>query len=166
MRRPTGVLLPAIAVTALAVAGCGSASSPGLDDLVFDDTGVIPIVHEFSSGYSDPSRQVVRNQRDWAFAWSRAFAGRSPAPPRPRVDFSREMVIVAAQGARPSSGYDISVDRVAEVDGSIEVEVTSTTPAADCFLLAVITAPVAMVRVPASTSRVRFVERDRTLNCD
>lgn len=82
------------------------------------------------------------------------------------MDFSREMIIVAALGARPSSGYDISIDRAAVANAAVVVEVTSTTPGADCVLLAVITTPVVMARVPASYGPIRFIEQERTRQCE
>jgi len=159
------VLLIARALAAIALAGCDSGSYSGLDDLVFDDDPATPVVHEFYSGFSDPARLVVRDRQLWAFVWARAFAGRSPEPPRPSLDFSREMVIVAAQGGQPSSGYDISIGQVSRENGSLVVDVTSTSPAHECVVLTVITSPVMMVRVPVRES-VRFIEHDRTRSCE
>lgn len=41
-------------------------------------------------------------------------------PPLPEVDFSREMLIVAAMGQQ-SSPYDIIIDSACEVDNQLEV---------------------------------------------
>lgn len=63
-------------------------------------------------------------------------------------------------------GYDISIDRVASQAGTILVEVTATSPDERCIVLAVITSPVMMVRVPASAGSVQFEERARIQSCD
>jgi hypothetical protein len=155
-----------LAASAIVAAACQSVSSPTPTDALVDDRAPTRVVHENYSGFSEAARFVVRNLSQWASVWATVFAGRSELPPRPAIDFSREMVIVAAQGAQPSSGYDIAIDRVGLAAGSIAVDVTTTSPDRDCMLLAVITSPVMMVRVPLSASPVRFVEHTRTRSCE
>jgi hypothetical protein len=147
-------------------AGCQSASSPGGTDTLVENGPVTPLVHEVYTAFGEPARMVVRDAEAWAEAWARAFAGRSEVPPRPAIDFSREVVLVAAQGARGSSGYDISIDRVAPSDGAIAVDVTTTSPHERCLALTVVTAPVVMVSIPGPASRVRFIEHTRIASCE
>jgi hypothetical protein len=149
------------------LAGCQSASSPDPSrDALLDSRPVIPLVHEVYTGFGEPARFVVRDSERWAEVWSRTFAGRSEVPQRPAIDFSTEMVLVAAQGGQGSSGYDISIDRVASRAGSIVAHVTATSPDERCGVLAVITSPVMMVRIPVSRSRVHFIEHARIRSCD
>jgi hypothetical protein len=124
-----------------------------------------PIVHEVYTGFGDPARFVVRDPERWAEVWNRTFAPMSEVPPRPAVDFSTDMILVAAQGGRGSSGYDISIDRVTSQGNAIVVDVTETSPDERCGVLTVITSPVMMVRIPVSSNPVQFVERSRTQSC-
>ena len=164
MRR-SSVLL--VAVLGVGAAGCQAASSPdSTGEALVDPRPVTPIVHEGYTGFDEPARFVVRDAERWAAVWNRTFAGRSEIPQRPAIDFSREMVLVAAQGAQGSSGYDISIDRVASQAGRIVVDVTATSPDERCIVLTVLTSPVVMVRVPVSSDPVQFVEFSRTRSCD
>lgn len=147
----------------IGAAGCQSASSPDLGALV--DNPPAAIVHEIYSGFHEPARFVVRDSEQWAEVWSRAFVARSEVPQRPDIDFSKEMVLVAAQGGQGSSGYDIAIDRVDSRDGAIAVDVTTTSPSQDCVVLTVITSPVMMVRTPSSTSQVEYTEHARVTPC-
>lgn len=74
----------------------------------------------------------------------------------PSVDFSTEMVIVAAMGERGSSGYIISIDKVVEDEDGIQVYITETSPADDCINLTVMTAPHHIVKIPQSDKEVTF----------
>ncbi len=155
-----------IAAAGMVAVGCQSTSSPNDPGSVFDQDPVTPMVREVYTGFNEPARTVVRDSRRWAEVWARTFVGRAEVPPRPPIDFSREMVVVAAQGAQGSSGYDISIDRAASSDDGIAVYVTTTSPGERCVVLAVITSPVVIVRIPRSESDVRFIEDARVLPCD
>jgi len=148
------------------VAGCQSSSSPDGTSTLIENASVTPLVHEAYTGFGEPARMVVRDAQRWVEVWARAFVGRSEVPERPAIDFSREIVLVAAQGAQGSGGYDISIDRVALKDGAIAVHVTTTSPDERCLTLAVVTSPVVMVHLPRSEGRVRFIEHARVARCE
>jgi hypothetical protein len=124
-----------------------------------------PVLHEGYTGFGEPARFVVRDAAEWAEVWRRAYVNRSEVPRRPEIDFKSEMVVVAAQGAQPSGGYDIEIERVAAGDGELKVYVLSTSPAPSCGVLTVITSPVVMVRVPRWED-VQFVEKSRIAPCE
>jgi hypothetical protein len=71
------------------------------------------------------------------------------------------MVVVAAMGTRPSSGYSIFIDGACEVDGQVEVYVTSIEND-KCVGLAVLTAPADAVRLPQTDLPVVFRETQFT----
>jgi hypothetical protein len=155
-----------IAVSGIGAAGCQSSSSPDDTGNLLDNGLVTPLVHEGYTGFGEPARLVVRDSEQWADVWARTFVARSEVPQRPAIDFSKEMVLVAAQGAQGSGGYDISIDRVAPRNGAIAVDITSTSPDQRCGTLAVITSPVMMVRIRQSTSHVQFIEHVRVMRCE
>jgi hypothetical protein len=159
----TTILL--IALCGMGAAGCRSSSpTDSTRDALLDP--LIPIVHEVYTGFAEPDRLVVRDAETWADVYARSFAGRSEVPPRPAVDFASEMILVAAQGSQGSSGYDISIDRAAAQAGRLMAEVIQVVPDERCPVLAVITSPVVMVRVPALSGRVEFVERRVVRQCE
>jgi hypothetical protein len=160
-------MLKKSAVLLAIVSGCQSPSSPDSSrDALVDPRPVTPIVHEVYTGFDEPARFVVRDAGRWADVWNRTFVGRSEMPQRPTINFSKEMVLVAAQGGQGSSGYDISIDQVTSQAGATVAHVTSTSPDEHCVVLAVITSPVMMVRIPVSTNPVQFVEHARLRLCD
>ena len=71
-------------------------------------------------------RLVIKNRDEFSNFWERL---RVPpdnwVPPPPEIDFSKEMVVVAAMGQRPSSGYWTIIDGACEVDGQVEVFVSN-----------------------------------------
>jgi hypothetical protein len=104
---------------------------------------------------------VIRDANGFAQVWSELGAG-----DRPEVDFSRNVVVVAALGQRPTGGYEIAVSRVAQADGQLSIEVVETTPGPNCITAGAETQPVDMVVVSAAAPRGwSFLERKEIRAC-
>lgn len=119
----------------------------------------------YYSGLEERQRLVVRDARAWNLLWSRIRESLQPAPAVPSVDFSTEMVIVAAMGTRPSGGFAIEIRGVYELDGDVFVEVREVSPGPGCGTTLALTAPVAAVVVPARSGAVRFSESASLREC-
>ena len=89
----------------------------------------------------------------------------SNKPPLPEVDFSREVIIVAAMGQQPSR-YEIIIDSACEVDNQLEVLVRST-KFLPCGLQAGLPPEtVDIVRLPKTDLPVVFRETEVTSGCN
>ena len=107
-------------------------------------------------------REVIRNREEFIDFWKRLH-GRVPPGgfviPLPEIDFSKEMIVVAAMGQRPSSGYSILIDGACEVDGQIEVFVSSVEEVScGMGVFPSMTAPADAVRLPRTDLPVVFRE--------
>lgn len=109
-------------------------------------------------GIVKPLRVVIRDGDAWRELWKEFTSRQKPAPPLPEIDFSREMLIVAAMGERNMGGFQIIVDGVYERDKKLEVVVKSTSPGKNCMLTQAFTQPVDIVRVKKSDHSVVFRE--------
>jgi hypothetical protein len=107
------------------------------------------------------SRLVIRDRERFDDLWEQIVGLKEDKPAPPEVDFSREMLIVAAMGERPSGGYEIVITGACEVDNQLEVHVRSS-DYAQCggAQLGVLTAPVDIVRIPKSDLPVVFRETE------
>jgi len=119
----------------------------------------------YSSALHDPANLVVTTPVEWEGIWRRLVARQGNPPPQPAVDFSREMLLVAAMGGQPSGGYAIHIDRVLNNETFLEVLVTRTSPGPRCGATAAITNPVDIVRAPISMKPVRWSVRDVETVC-
>ena len=118
-----------------------------------------------NSGLPDSARLVLRTPAEWTTLWNRIVANHSPKPPAPEIDFSKEMLIVAAMGTRSTGGYSIEIDAVDRDSSSITVSVRTHSPGKTCGTTAALTAPVAIVRIPRSPLPVQFVEEHVITDC-
>jgi hypothetical protein len=121
--------------------------------------------YRYSSGYADSARLVIRNKDEWAQIWSRLVSNHGPTPATPEIDFSRDVVIVAAMGTRATGGYTIAVSNVAEDGAGLVATVVSTSPGRTCGTTAALTAPVDIVKVNRLDVPVRFVEQQSVHDC-
>lgn len=125
-----------------------------------------PYSFTFHSGLDKPARIVVRDALIWQSVWTEIYRGTSPVPPAPTIDFSREMVIVAALGARGTGGYGILITGANETDdGGINVAVRSSSPGNSCVVTDAFTQPVDIARMPIRSGKIEFTERSVVSQC-
>lgn len=153
--------LALLSVSILA-AGCDdSPTEPGDVPLSFET-----VVLASSSGYTVPSQQVIRSEDDWAGVWETLYAGQSPVPAMPAVDFARQVAVLAASGAKSNSCFRVEITGVTrKAGGSLEVEVTDFEPGPSCACLAVITQPAHVVKLDRVDGLDQFVLRRRQFGC-
>lgn len=145
---------------------CGGKSIPvtllNFNNLVFTGPRRTSLLH---GGITERSRLIIRNRNEFSQFWDQVTNSSSYKPPLPEVDFSREMILVAAMGERPSSGFEILIDGACEVNKQVEVSVRSLS--FTCGMqLAVLTAPVDIVRMPRTELPVVFKETEVTQDCN
>jgi len=125
-----------------------------------------PYSFTFYSGFDKPTRLVVRDVVTWQTVWQQIYLRQSPVPPLPAIDFSREMVVVAALGSHSTGGYSILLDGATEAaaDG-IAVTVNSSSPGSNCIVTEAFTQPVDVARLPLRHGPVSFVEQSHVSTC-
>ncbi len=80
-----------------------------------------------------------------------------PGAPLPAVDFSRDEVLLAAVGARSSTGYSVHIESVSEERSRIVVRVREATPSLGDHVVAKVTYPYVMATIPQSPKHVHFI---------
>ena len=111
------------------------------------------------SGIHASRRQVIRDAATWQSVWNEIFSDVSPQPALPAVDFSTQMVLLAAQGDQATGGFGIFIDGAAlTLDGTLIVAVTSASPGPGCLNPQQVTQPVD-VAVAAQHATAAFTER-------
>lgn len=111
-------------------------------------------------------RLVVMDTTDYNQVWTR-IVGRDDRTGRPKVDFTREMLLVVGMGEHPCLGYAISIDTVyRDQEKRIYALVRERHRGARCGCLADVISPVDIVKVPRTERPVSFLERVETNSCE
>jgi hypothetical protein len=121
--------------------------------------------YRFNSALDRPLYNAVRDYRSWHAMWDRIVARHGASPLSPSVDFSKDMILIAATGAKGSGGYGIQIVSVRETAKELVATAVRTSPGPRCGATAAITAPADIVRVPISRKPVRWTLRDRLADC-
>ena len=158
---------PLLVAAALSAAACSQAAAPGASG------AAVPVVRlraepyslTYLSGLDEPRRTVVRDEPAWREAWSGIWRRHSPEPPLPQVDFAREMLVVAALGTRPTTGYSILIDSAFADGEGLLVQVRTIAPGPRCGTGQALTQPVDVARVPRTEGAVRFRDRPEVHDC-
>lgn len=114
------------------------------------------IHYRHTSGFDARTQMVIRDSASWGPAWLRLLGSHSPKPPLPRVDFSREMLVIASMGTRSSGGYSIAIDSVYVERDTVFFKIRERSPGPSCGTTAALTAPVGLARVERSDLPVGF----------
>lgn len=117
------------------------------------------------SGMEEPAQLVIKDSAEWKKVWERIHSTQSPVPPLPKIDFSREMVVLAALGSRATGGHGIVVDRAYECDNKVVVIVSRHVPGKNCFTTQALTQPVDIVLMPKTDRPVTFKETEVVHEC-
>ena len=100
------------------------------------------VPYAFNSGLGVAEALVVRDAKNWSDVWSRLHAIRRPTPPLPEIDFEQRLVIVVAQGGKPTGGHAVEIAGATLVAGSLHIDVNLTQPGIECVVSTGLTAPV------------------------
>ena len=120
------------------------------------------VYYDNGLAFADSARIVVRDSAAWRAVWQRATRPQASPPPMPDIDFSREMIVVAAAG-RMKPGDAIHVDSIGDY-GSTTVLTVRTVTACQPFPSDAY--PFEIIRIPRRDGPVQFIEhRTRAPTC-
>lgn len=110
------------------------------------------------SGIQQPLQQVITDPAQWEKIWTAHNAGRKSEQARPEIDFTKEMVIVAAMGRKNTGGYSIEISKAEPSGGKLMIYVTRKAPRPGGMSLQALTAPFHMAALPKTDLEPEFVE--------
>jgi hypothetical protein len=142
MIRTAGIFLSLL----LVIAGCSeddSPTAPAPTQPVAFDT----VADERTSGLRFVRRELIDDASQWATVWAEIMSTRSPAPPLPSVDFTRDVVILAAMGEQPDACWDTAIRNVTLTGNRFGVTIEEFRPHQSCVCPPIVAQPVHAVRV-------------------
>lgn len=89
-------------------------------------------------------------------AWQTATNQVAPIVPTPEVDFSKNIVLAASLGCKPSGGYKVEIESIEETPLELIVNVMATEPGGHCAVTAAFTDPTIHVLIPQTAKRISF----------
>jgi PrcB C-terminal len=146
-------------VLAFAVVAAGCSSSNDSTDAknvpaLTQNPNLKMLVHEWTSGMHEPAAYVVNDNTAYMDTWARIYPDATTRPVMPPVDFTTQMLLVAAMGQQPTTGFDIAFDTVT-YGTEVQVGITERIPV-NCLVLSTETQPVIVAQVSASSGTVTF----------
>lgn len=155
------------AAALLLVAGCNENGTR--PDTPLEVTRITPQGQPvYYSGMMEPLRAAVFDEAKFAEYWNQAFSANDPGAVMPKVDFSREFVVVVALGERSSGGHAVEVTGADGEGDGVEVAIVTTTPGKNCVVTLSMTRPLDFVKITRPTSGptpVTFVEKTTVRDC-
>ncbi|MBZ0271488.1 protease complex subunit PrcB family protein, partial [bacterium] len=117
-----------------------------------------------NSGLTRGDMRVVRQDAAFDELWTRLWATRAQPPPRPAIDFARQVVVTVALGTQPTGGHGVRIESVRLAGSVLTVVVLETHPRPGAVVTQSMTQPFSVVvvefdgRIPEDLE-VRFDRR-------
>jgi hypothetical protein len=160
-------LAPSCAMLALSL-GCGTEPDPVRVPEGATAVFPLPFVEAAAAmrtftGFPSRERVVIRTDAEWREMWA-LVTDDDDLHLLPAVDFSEEIVVLAAMAPRSTSGHYIRILDVYADGGDYYIVVEETAPTHICTIPGV-TSPVDAVRLARPAGRIYFVERTGNHRC-
>ncbi len=110
------------------------------------------------SGLREAKQEVVKSTDVWEKLWKQHSTAAGQSEKIPAVDFSKEMVVVAALGTKRTGGYTVEIVGAEAKDKTLRISIKKTSPPPDAMTIQSLTAPFHFVAVPRSDLKPEFVE--------
>jgi hypothetical protein len=114
-----------------------------------------------TSGFQAPLQMYVVSEKEWIDLWEKRQGSGAPQRTHPAVDFSRDVVVVAALGSKLTGGYSLEVSKIVRTKENIEVTVRIGSPAPGSTPRAGSTSPFVLVRMRKPDKPVTFKEEEK-----
>ena len=158
--RPAGYLLGALL---LAATGCLGDTAERETEVTLSEAFAFELVGRGQRTALDTTEATEVAIRT-AEAWTAYQDSLTPLQPFNPVDFSQEMVLLAAVPV-PAGGYGVEVETVEKQNDSLLVHYRLSTPGYDCMTALGRAIPFQAVRVGRTDAPVRFVQEQETYRC-
>jgi hypothetical protein len=80
--------------------------------------------------------------------WQTHYQNTDPKPPMPAIDFDKSMIIAIVDTDQPSSGYQLTIERLQAVDDRLYIFAERTQPGPGCVSLGMISQPYVIIQTP------------------
>ncbi len=97
--------------------------------------------------------------------WAQHSQNIQPPEPAPAIDFDKDMVIAIVDADQPSSGYELTIDRLQAVDDKLYIFATRKQPGAGCVNLGMISQPFVVIQLPQSPLIPELRLETKTVAC-
>lgn len=114
----------------------------------------VNVMQGTDSKFVEAVNVVISDPASWVEYWN--MINKDPNRPLPEIDFSKNVLILAAQGSSTGERNMIEIKNVNESKDTIEVEIESTIPSDSCPLLPGETSSFQLVSIPKTDKAIDF----------
>lgn len=143
------------AVMMFGVSACKSSGSSREDA-----HGFRSLLRGYHTGLTGSGLRVARTADEWKALWAEHTSHMLPRPVAPDVDWTREMVVCALLGERPSGGFSIQIEEVDRKPKPWIVYARERVPAEGALVPMMTTAPYHLVVTERHDGEPKLVMRN------
>jgi hypothetical protein len=111
------------------------------------------------SGIQESKDIAIITRDEWEKLWAKVHNHTSTLPPLPDVDFSSHTILAAFKGIKPTGGFGIEIQGIAECGGRHTAIVKATSPKPGEMVTTALTSPFHIVKVAITGKEIEFVRK-------
>jgi hypothetical protein len=139
-------MIAIVVALAVMVAQSPAERKARLDGMMLEAPTTRTIEKGDQSNVDEAKQVLVRTDAEWTRLWQQ----HNPDRPRPKVDFSKDMVVAVFMGSRPNAGFSTTITSAMAANGALVVRYTETTPGAGRVSAQILTFPYHIVAIAKS----------------
>jgi len=130
---------------------CNGSSKTEKSSVKFDSIG-----HGYYVSFDEKRMLVINSEKDFTKLWNDVYVNLDQIPSFPEVDLNKYTVIAVFMGAQRTGGFDIKIDKIANINDKLVIEVTESAPGVNCMVTDAITKPYDMVKISKTDLEYEF----------
>ncbi len=124
-----------------------------------DKPGITNIAIGTYSGVETAMEIIINSESKWEKKWNKIYAGTTPQPELPEINFENEVVIAVFMGYRSTGGFRIEITGVEKSEDKFKVHVKTTSPGPGDLVTTAITSPFHVIKVDIPGGDFVFVRQ-------
>lgn len=142
-------------ILSLLVSGCSLKTQDTTEAVIADNRVMFRILSQGqTSGLTQPKFLTLRSLTEFAELWN-IHSQTDPAA-MPKINFKQQMVIAVFTGEQRTGGYGIKIEKIIELENSLQIHVTLIRPKPDTDRVMMITQPNMIVVLPRSNKKIIY----------
>ena len=112
----------------------------------------------YDSGIKDFTKRIAKTEKEFSDLYKEHLSAQKTVNTIvfPKIDFKTDMVAAIFLGERPSSGYNITIEKVTKTGSQVVIQASESTPQNNPNITKVITYPYQFIRIPKSDLSIKF----------
>lgn len=118
-----------------------------------------------NGGFENPTTKVINNQAGFEDLWQKIWNRTSHKPQIPKIDFTKNQLILVAIGAKNNGGFGLEIEKITETKKELTVNYFETKADEKCMTTQAIVFPFELIEIEKTSKKIVFNSSEKIVDC-